>query len=258
MEENPVNVFLGALLTFTLLIPASFANANPQSGAQRTFLFASHAVREPISDEDSRINLTSFGHINATAMADRAACTLTHSVEIADTLGIYDKSSEDSFILKDDLDRNNSEYLADLLGLYLRQEFVLLFFDEPNGGDRRWVIETAQPWQTVVAKLRELKLTPITVRIKKAKTEVWFIDMGNKRAADMKLFTSDVNGQASATPGVAELLGNPDREMAVSEWRQKIHAFEQGSGQHLSVQLSSNIWISAAAVHTCSKEMSLP
>ncbi len=133
------------------------------------------------------------------------------------------------------------------MGLYLRQEFVLLFFDELRGGDRRWVIDTAQPWRTVVAKLRELKLTPITVRIKKDQTEVWFIDMGNKRAADMKLFTSDVNGQASATPGVAELLGNPDREMAISEWRQKIHAFEQGSGQHLSVQLSSNIWISAAA-----------
>jgi hypothetical protein len=253
-----VKVSLCALLSIAVMLPTLSAMANPQAGANRTFLFASPAIREPISDEDSRIRLTSFEHINAAAVADRAACTLTHSVEMADTLGIYDKSSENSLILQDDLDRKNSEYLADLLGLYLRQEFVLLFFDELRGGDRRWVIETAQPWQTVVAKLRELKLTPITVRIKKDQTEVWFIDMGNKRAADMKLFTSDVNGQASATPGVAELLGNPDREMAVSEWRQKIHAFEQGSGQHLSVQLSSNIWISATAVHTCSKVMSLP
>ncbi len=79
--------------------------ANPQAGANRTFLFASPAIREPISDEDSRIRLTSFEHINATAVADRAACTLTHSVEIADTLGIYDKSSENSLILQDDLDR---------------------------------------------------------------------------------------------------------------------------------------------------------
>ncbi len=105
--------------------------------------------------------------------------------------------------------------------------------------------------------MRELKLATVTVRIKNSQTEVLFIDMGNKRAADLKLFTSAVNGQSDVSPGVAELLGNPDRDTAVREWRQKIQAFEKSGGRRLSAKLSSKVWRQASAVHTCSKEMSI-
>jgi hypothetical protein len=105
MMENSVKLFPGTLLAIAFLLPAALAAANPQAGAQRTFLFASPAIKEPASDEDSKARLTSFEQINATAMADRAACALTRSVEIADTLGIYDRSSENSFILESDLDK---------------------------------------------------------------------------------------------------------------------------------------------------------
>jgi hypothetical protein len=192
-------------------------------------------------------------------VADRAACALTHFVEIADSLGIYDKSSENSFILEADLSREKSEYLAELLGLYSRQEFVLLFFEAARGDDKMWVIKTAQPWQTVVAKLRESQLTPVTLRIEKDQAEVWFVDMGDKRATDLKTFASDLNGHASVHAGNAELLGDQDRETAVKNWRQQIRTFEQGARPHLSAQLSSKNWRSATAIHTCSKEtMSTP
>jgi hypothetical protein len=253
-----VKAFLGILLATTCVIPAAFATPIPVPGANQIFLFASPNTQESLPDEDAKVRLTSFAQINVTAVADRAACALTHSVQIANSLGIYDKSSENSFILEADLERKQSEYLAALLGLYARQEFVLLFLDEASGSDRRWTIKTQQSLKVAIATLRKWKLTPITVRMEKDHNEIWFIDLGNKRAADLNSFTADVSGRATLTAGIAELLGNPSRTTAVKGWRQEIASFERQSGLHLSQQLSSKGWLDATAIHTCSTEMSIP
>jgi hypothetical protein len=253
-----LKVCLGILLAITILLPVAVAGPIPGAGANQIFLFASPNTRESLSDEDAKVRLTSFEQINVTAVADRAACALTHSVQIADSLGIYDKSSENSFILEADLERKQSEYLAALLGLYARQEFMLLFIDEASGGDRRWIIKTPQSLEVVIATLRTWKLTPVTVRTEKDQNEIWFIDLGDKRAEDLKTFTSDVNGRASLAAGDAELLGNQSRASAVKAWRQQISTFEQKSGRHLSKQLSSKGWRDATVIHTCSSEMSIP
>jgi hypothetical protein len=162
------------------------------------------------------------------------------------------------FILESDLDKTNSEYLAALLGLYSRQEFILLFLDEAGGGDRLWVIKTQQSLDAIIATLRKMSLTPVTVRAENDHNEIWFIDRGEKHSQDLKMFASDVNGRPSAEAGVAELPGNKDRATAVKEWRQQIRAFEQRNGHHLSAQLSSKSWRGATAVHTCSTEISIP
>ena len=249
---------LGILLALIVVLPAAFASAIPGPGANQIFLFASPNTRESLTDEDAKARLTSFEQINATAVADRAACALTHSVQIADSLGIYDKSSENSIILEADLEQKQSEYLAALLGLYSRQEFILLFFDEARGLDRLWIIKTPQSLEVVIATLRKLNLTPVTLRPEKDQNEVWFVDLGEKRAGALKIFTSDVNGRARLTTGVAEMLGNQDRATAVKGWRQQISAFEQQNRGHLSEQLSSKGWRHATAVHTCSREISIP
>jgi hypothetical protein len=253
-----VKGWLGILLAFTVVLPAALAAPIPGPGENQVFLFASPNTRESLTDEDAKVRLTSFEQANAAAVADRAACALTHSVQIADSLGIYDKSSENSFILEADLDRKQPEYLAALLGLYSRQEFILLFFDEASGPDRLWIIRTPQSLDLVIATLRKLKLTPVTVRTEKDQNEIWFVDIGEKRAGTLKIFTSEVNGRVSLTAGAAEMLGNQDRTTAVKGWRQQISAFEQQSGRHLSEQLSSKEWRDATAVHTCSREMPIP
>jgi len=253
-----VKACLGIVLAITVVLPAAFAGPMPGPGANQIFLFVSPNTQESLTDEDAKVRLTSFEQINVTAVADRAACALTHYVQIADSLGIYDNSSENSFILEADLEQKQSEYLAALLGLYARQEFVLLFMDEASGGDRRWIIKTRQSLEVVIATLRKLKLTPVTVRTEKDQNEIWFIDVGEKRAGALKIFTSDVNGRASFTAGIAKMLGNQGRITAVKGWRQQISAFEQQSGRHLSEQLSSKGWRDATAVHTCSREMSIP
>jgi hypothetical protein len=253
-----VNAYLRMLIAVVVLSVAAFADPIPGPGTDQIFLFASPNARESLTDEDAKARLASFEQINATAVADRAACALTHQVQIADTLGIYDKSSENSFILEADLNQDQSEYLAALLALYSRQEFVLLFFDEAGGPDRLWIIKTQQPIKVVITILRKLNLTPVTVRTGKDHNEVWFVDLGEKRAEDLTTFASNVNGQSSLTAGVAEMLGNQARASAVNGWRAQIRAFEQRSGAHLSGQLSSKGWRGATAAHTCSREMSLP
>jgi len=253
-----VKACLGLMFAITVVMHVVLASPIPGPGANQVFLFASPNTRESLSDEDAKARLNSFEQTSVTAVADRAACTLTHSVQIADSLGIYDQSSENSFILEANLDQKKSEYLAALLGLFARQEFILLFFDEASGGDRLWIINTPQSLDVVVATLRKWKLTPVTVRTEKDQNEIWFVDLGNKRAEDLKTFASDVNGRASLTVGIAEILGNRDRTTAVKGWQQQIRGFEQQSGRHLSRQLSSKGWRDATAVHTCSKELSIP
>lgn len=249
---------LGILLAFTVVLAAVFADPIPAPGASQTFLFASSNTQESLTDDEAKLRLKSFEQINATAVGDRAACALAHSVEIADSLGIYDKSSENSFILEADLERKRSEYLAALLGLYSRQEFVLLFLDEAGGPDRLWIIKTQRSLDEIIATLRNLKLTPVTVRTEKDHNEIWFVDIGNKRAESLKTFTSKANGRASLVAGAAEMLGNQDRAAVVKNWRLRIKAFEQQSGRRISAQLSSKNWRDTTAVHTCSKEISIP
>ena len=255
MRENPVKFCLGILLAITGVLPGSFAAPVADPGANEMFLFASPNARESLTDENAKALLTSLEQVNATAVADRAACALSHSVRIGDSLGIYGESSENSFILEADLDQKQSEYLAALLGLYSHQEFVLLFLEDSRGGDGMWIIKTLQSLDVVIPALRKRKLTPVTVRTDKDRTEIWFIDFGKKRTEELRRFASDVGGQGSVTAGVAEMLGKQDRTAAVKFWRQQIRAFEQKSGRRLSVQLSSEGWRRATEVHTCSGEI---
>jgi hypothetical protein len=249
---------LGRLLVIAVVLPAAFAGPIPDPAANRIYLFASSTTRESLTDQDAEKRLASFEQRNATAVADRAACALAENVHIGDSLGIYDASSENSFILEADLERKQSEYLAALLGLYSRQEFILLFLEEAGGSDRLWIVETPQSLGMVISALRRLKLTPVTVRTDKDRNEIWLVDPGGKRAETLKNFAFDVNGRASVTPGSAETLGDRRRIVAVKRWREQIRAFEQHSGSRLSRQLSSKGWREATLAHTCSTELSLP
>jgi hypothetical protein len=253
-----VKTFRGIVLAVAGVLVATLAAAVPGPSANPIFIFASPNTRESLTDEQARARLASFEQINATAVADRAACALTHSVQIGDSLGVYDRFSENSFIVEGDLSKAQAEYLAALLGSYSKQEFVLLFLEEPAGGDRMWVIKTPQSLDVVIGTLRKWRLTPVTLRPGRDQNEIWFVDTEEKRAEALKSFTSDVKGSARVTAGVAEMLGNPARPVAVKEWRRQIGAIEKQTGLRLSRQLSSDAWRHARQVHTCSTEISTP
>ena len=136
-----------------------------------------------------------------------------------DSLGIYDRSSENSFILEKDLDQEQSEYLAALLGLYSHQEFILLFLEQTSGPDRLWIVKTPRSPELVIEALRRLNFTPVIVRTPKDQIEIWFIDILERHANVLKVLTPDVNGSADLTLGGAEMLGNQDRTTAIKGWR---------------------------------------
>jgi hypothetical protein len=244
-----VKLFLMISFSIICTLPVAFGASN------RVFLFASPATEDSLTDMDAKARLASFKQNNATAVADRSACSLTRSVEITNALGIYETSSENSFIMDANLEKNQSEYLAALFGLYSRQEFILLFFERATGADRLWIIKTQDSPEEVIAALRKWRLTPVTVRPNKNQTEVWFVDFADKRESDLKNFTSEMQGHASSDAGLAELLGKPNRDEAVNAWRQQISAYERQSGTHLSRKLSSRSWRAMTAVHTCSREL---
>lgn len=245
---------LGMLLAIAIALPVMFALPIPGFATSQIFLFASPNRHESVTDRSAKLRLSTFEQINAIAVADRAACALTDDAQITSSLGVYDNSSENSFIVEARLDQKQGEYLAALLGLYLRQEFILLFLPDLGGGDRLWIVKTPQTLEEVVARVRQRKLTPVTVRTENYGNEIWFFDIGDKLASELKVFASDVNGQASITEGRAEMLGNRRRATAVQGWRQRIRTFERQSGGHLSERLSSKAWHAATVVHTCTTE----
>jgi hypothetical protein len=253
--RHSVRTRLSLLLVAIVVMVPAFAGANPGSGQGKVFLFASPNTQESLPDQDARARLTSPEQISATAFADRAACALTHSVQIADSLGIYDKSSENSYVLETDLGRKQSEYLAALLGLSSRQKFVLLFLEDAAGPDRLWTIVTSQSLDTVVAALRRLMLTPVTVRPETGQNEIWFVDPGGKHSRDLNLFRAKVSGRVHVASGAAEMLGHEDRGTAMKRWQQQISGFQEQSGLSLFDQVTRNAARNGAAVHTCSREI---
>jgi len=111
-----VKAFPRILPAVAVVLVAILAGAVPGPGAKPIFIFASPNTRESLSDSDAKAQLTSFEQINATAVADRAACALTPYVQISDGLGVYETSSENSIIVEGDLSKARAEYLAALLG----------------------------------------------------------------------------------------------------------------------------------------------
>jgi hypothetical protein len=223
------------------------------AAAQDSYLFASPDTRASLTDEDARVSLTSFEELNAIAIADRIACSLTSKVQITGVLGVYDTSSENSFLIESDLKRKETEYLGSLLGRYEHQKFVLLFFPQAAGHDRLWTIKTSKSFESAVAVLRQMHLTPVTLRAGANGIEIWVVDMGDKFAQQPNQLAADLGGTATSQDGTADLLGDDDRAKSAAIFNAKIGAFEQNAKHKLSSRLWSEAWHDAST-RTCSAE----
>jgi hypothetical protein len=223
------------------------------AAAQDSYLFASPDTRASLTDEDARASLTSFEELNAIAIADRLACSLTSKVKITGVLGVYDTSSENSFLIESDLKRKEMEYLGSLLGRYEHQKFVLLFFPQAAGHDRLWTIKTSKSFDSAVAVVRQMHLTPVTLRAGANEIEIWVVDMGDKFAQEPNQLATDLGGTATSQDGTADLLGDDDRAKSAAIFNATISAFEQNKKRKLSSRLWSEAWHDAST-RTCSAE----
>ncbi len=224
------------------------------AAAQESYLFASPDTRASLTDEDARVSLTSFEELNAIAIADRIACSMTRNVDISAVLGVYDTSSENSILLESDLKPKDTEYLGSLLGGYEHQKFVLLFFAQPRAHDRLWTIRTPKSFEAAATAVRQMHLTPVTVRAAAGGIEIWVVDMGDKFGAQPQQLAAQLGGDAKSQDGTANLLGDDDRAKSKAIFDAKIAAFERGESPKLSSRLWTEAWHDAAT-RTCSVEL---
>ena len=222
--------------------------------AQNSYLFASPNARAPLTDAGAQASLRSFGELNAIAIADRIACSMTRAVGISGVLGIYDRSSENSFLVESHLKPDETEYLGSLLGKYERQQFVLLFFPRAAGHDRLWTIKTSKSFGDAAAAARKMRLAPVTMRTGRAGTEVWIVDMGDTFAQQPRQLAANLGGTAMSRDGAADLVGNDDRAQAAAIFDAKIAAFERNEKRQLSSRLRTKSW-RGASTRTCSTEL---
>jgi hypothetical protein len=224
------------------------------TATQQSYLFASPDRGALLTDEDARGSLTSFEELNAIAIADRIACSMTRKVDISGVLGVYDTSSENSFLIESDLKRSETEYLGSLLGRYEQQKFVLMFFPQAAGHDRLWTIQTPKSFDTAMAAARQMHLTPVTLRATSDGIEIWVVDMGDKFAQEPNRLAAELGGMATSQNGTADLLGNNDRAQSAAIFDAKISAFERNEMHRLSSLLWSEAWHDAST-RTCSAEV---
>lgn len=242
----------GAILRALALLTLAGVTAHAVA-AQRSYVFASPDTRASLTDEDARGSLTSFEELNAISIADRIACSMTGEVKITGVLGVYDTSSENSFLIESDLERAETEYLGSLLARYEHQKYVLLFFPKSAGGDRLWIIRTSEPFDAAVATLRRFRVTPVTLRARADGIVIWVVDMGDKFGDKPKQLAAQLGGTSSSQDGAAELIGDEDRAKAAAMFDARIHAFELHSEHKLSSRLWTKDWHDSST-RTCSAE----
>lgn len=221
-------------------------------GQNHTFIFASPNTRSALNDHDAEISLTSFEQSNAVAVADRLGCSFSDSVNISGAVGVFEDSSENSLIVKSNMNPRQAEYVAWLLGRYAHQEFVLVFVPKADGKDRLWTIKTAKPVDEVLAAGRAQHLSSLTVMPMGDKNELWVVDTGDKLSQTLNALADKLEGTASSVNGTAEMFGDEDRLKAARLFQQKIQAFEK----HVKHPLSSRPWSQTwhdATQSTCSK-----
>jgi len=222
--------------------------------AQDSYIFASPNTKASLTDEIAQANLASPEELNAIAVADRIACSMTDDAEISPVLGVYDGSSENSLLIESNIKPDQTEYLASLLGKYERQEFVLIFSPQSAGHDRLWTIRTPEGFAAAALAARELHLTPLTVRHAEDEIEIWLVDMGDKFGDRPRQLAARLKGSASSRDGATELLGDDDRTKAAAVFDAKILAFEHRTRLTLSSLLATPAWRDAST-RTCSTEV---
>lgn len=240
---------------FALILAAwaLLALAGP-AATQESYLFASPDTRASLTDEDARVSLTSFEELNAIAIADRIACRMTGKVHISGVLGVYDTSSENSFLIESDLKPSEIEYLGSLLGRYEHQKFVLLFFPQAAGHDRLWTIHTPKSFDDAAAAARQMHLTPVTLRAGAGGIEIWIVDMGGKFGDQPRQLAVQLGGNATSQDGAANLVGDDDRAKSKAIFDARISAFERQQTHKLSSRLWTEPWHDAST-RTCSDEL---
>lgn len=209
------SILLTAHWLLLLVLPAA---------AQEAYIFGSANTRTGLSAARAEQAVHSAAQEKAVAIADRAACALAPRVTIADTLGIFSDGPENSFLIRLPADRRHADYLAAVLGRYLRQKYMLTFVTDVYGRDELWIVTLPRP-VTVARLLREVtrnRLAGATVLMDK-RTLIQITRDDVERQAVARLVRA-LHGRIHKQAGTAHLFGAEDREQAAHVYDAEIAA----------------------------------
>ena len=259
LRDNKMIRFAAVLAFLTgvvLSIRSAPAATPPESfGLKDSYIFASPNTRPELAGGNAGQHLKSFEELNAISVADRIACSFTHSAGISSTLGVFNGQTENSFVVETDLVRERIEYIASLLGKFGHQEFVLWFIPRSSGHDRLWTIHApTHDSKDVIVAMQQLYVNGATIRNAPATTEIWIADFGGKLQSAPDALAAKLGGKATWEAGVAQLFGNDDRSKAAGLFKKKIDAFELDTNTRLSSRFESPPW-KKATTRTCSSEV---
>lgn len=131
-------------------------------------------------------------------------------------------------------------YLAELLGRYRRQKWVLVFFADSNASERLFVITlSATPPEDAISQLHKHGLAEATVIAEGHGARIYIWTQDHSQDARIHAFSEDNRGAIQELAGNGQLIGNDDRAKAQQVFDGKLAAYERQHHVAYSRQLKA-------------------
>lgn len=233
----------------------------PAASAQNWFHIFASANRDPHSSfKQAQRQLASEQQANLLAVLDRLYCGLPRrnmQFLINSSIGEYKHSAEASAELDSVMDVPTARYAAAILGLYEKQESVLLFREDDKGPDTEWLLVSADS-HSRYTKLKALHkvlaksgLDGWTLIVGGRGFQVKVVDIGSSRGEKLGKLAKTLGAELHGFRGGATLLGGDTPEQGAELFRREIESYEQKHpAMHFSQQIASGEFARAKGI-TC-------
>jgi len=206
--------------------------------AAQSFIFVSPNTREHLSDQDAIASLDSFEEANFVAVAGYLGNKICAHPKTGKSEGLDGPGAENSVLITG-CKPQPALYLAELLGRYAHQKFVLIFSPDANGPERLWVVTvpSARP-ADALQQLRQHGFTAATVMAEDGKVRILIWEQDHSQDQQVRALAADNHGEVQELPGKGHLIGADRR----AEAQQIFDTAIDGHEQKRKVKLSALLW----------------
>ena len=206
--------------------------------AAQSLIFVSPNTREHLSDQDAIASLDSFEENNFLAVAGYLSGRICARPKAGKSEGLDGPGAENSALITGCTGKN-AIYVAELLGRYAHQKFVLIFSPHANGPERLWIVTvpSGQPAEAL-QQLRQHGITAATVVAEEQNVRIFIWEQDHSQDQQVRALTADNHGEIQELAGKGQLIGADDRGEAQHVFDKAISGYEQ----RRKVKLSALLW----------------
>jgi hypothetical protein len=210
----------------------------PAICSAQSFIFASPNTREQMSDQDALASLSSFEEKNFVAVSQYLGAQICGNPKVEESEGLDGPGAENSALITGCAPQS-AAYLAELLGRYAHQKFVLIFSASANGPERLFILDlpSEQPAQAL-QQLHQKGFTAATVIAEDQNVRIFIWVQDHSQDENIRALAADNQGRAQELHGKGLLIGSDDRAAAQPIFDKDIAAYER----HHQVKLSAQLW----------------